>query len=138
MNKVRFFSGWIISGVVMFSLSYLWHGIALNDFERLTYPRTTFLTLSILVYLGISLSLTALLSFIQVNVRPLFKGIFLGMALGVFIFLIAFVLGISFNSTPKLAYIALDIAWQVFEQGLGGLACGLVFDYYYMREKMLA
>lgn len=121
----------------MFSLSYLWHGIILNDFERLTYPKTTFLTLSTLVYLGISLALTALNTFLDIKKKPIYKGIILGIVMGFFIYLVAFVLGISFNSTPKFEYIALDVSWQIFEQGIGGLACGFVFDYFAMREKML-
>lgn len=135
---MRFFISWIVSGIAMFALSYLWHGVILNDFERLTYPQATFLTLAALVYLGISLALTALNAFLEINRTPIFKGIFIGLILGFFIYLVTFVLGISFNSTPKFAYIALDAAWQMFEQGLGGLACGLVFDYFLMREKMLA
>lgn len=137
MQKSRFFISWIACGIIMFSLSYLWHGIILNDFERLTYPRTTFLTLAALVYLGISLALVALNTFLEINKKPIIKGIVLGLILGFFIYLTTFVMGISFNSTPKFAYIALDVSWQVFEQGLGGLICGLVFDYFLMREKML-
>lgn len=137
MFRARFFISWIFSGIVMFSLSYLWHGVILNDFERLTYPRATFLTLATIVYLGISLALTTLNTFFEINKKPIFKGLILGLVLGFFIYLIAFVLGISFNSTPKFEYIALDVAWQMFEQGLGGLVCGLVFDYFLMRDKML-
>lgn len=138
MSKMRFLISWIVSGVIMFSLSYLWHGVFLNDFERLTYPRATFLTLSTIVYFGIALVLTALVSFLEINKKPILKGFLIGMVLGFFIYLIAFVLGISFNSTPKFEYIALDVFWQIIEQAIGGLACGLVFDYFHMRERMLS
>lgn len=137
MSKTRFFLSWILSAVVMFSLSYLWHGVILNDFERLTYPRVTFLSLAALVYLGIGLSLAALNSLIVINKKSIFKGIITGVILGFFIYLITFVLGISFNSTPKFAYLALDAGWQIFEQGMGGLLCGIVFDYFMIREKIL-
>ena len=88
MTRPRFLASWIISGVVMFSFSYLWHGIILNDFERLTYPRTTFLTLATVVYFGIALVLTALNTFFELNKKPIFKGIILGLVLGFFIYLI--------------------------------------------------
>ncbi len=138
MQKPRFFFAWIISAVVMFTLSYFWHGEVLNDFERIKYPHTTFLSLATIVYLGISLVLTILNTFFESKKKPIGKGIVLGLVLGLFVYLVTFVLGISFNSTPKLEYIALDVSWQLFEQGLGGLITGIVFDYFHVREKMLA
>src|SRR5687768_11411061 len=53
MPNKRFFISWIGSSVVMFALSYLWHGILLNDFKILanTFPLSVFLTFAGIVYL---------------------------------------------------------------------------------------
>jgi hypothetical protein len=60
-----------------------------------------------------------------------------GAALGVFIYAIAFLIGISFYTVVDFKMIAFDMGWQIFEQAFGGLACGWFYRFLYIREKRL-
>jgi hypothetical protein len=50
----------------------------------------------------------------------------MGIAFGFFIYLIAFVLGISFKGTGA-AHVVVDFIWQMIEQGVGGSVVGLIY-----------
>ena len=43
----RFWISWILTSVVMFTMSYVWHGLFLNDYELIAFPRTLFVTASV-------------------------------------------------------------------------------------------
>lgn len=122
----------------MYALSYLWHGILLNDLNRLTYPIDTFLLLSALAYFGIGMLLAVGIQFVDYGKKNYMKGMLLGIPLGTFIYLIAFVFGISFYGTPQLKYIILDLGWQLCEQTIGGLLAGIIYQLVDRREKFLA
>lgn len=114
----------------MFSLSYLWHGIFLNDFERLNYPKEIFLTGAIVVYLILGFLLTKI--FIMkfpksIAKRPFLRGIISGVLLGVSTYLFALVIGVSFSSSLTPEYILFDIMWQAFEQSVGGIVVAMVY-----------
>ena len=47
----RFMFGWILSSLAMFGLSYVWHGVVLNDYAILTYPFQIYLISAAVVYL---------------------------------------------------------------------------------------
>ena len=47
----RYLLPWLISAIVMFGLSYLWHGLLLRDLQELKVPLGLYLGLSGLVYL---------------------------------------------------------------------------------------
>jgi hypothetical protein len=123
-RKVLF--SWIIASVLMFSISYLWHGVILNDFNRLDYPKSVYLTASIIAYLIIGFVVARIYD-VQLldkfEKKPLLRGVIGGAASGFVIYLIAFVIGISFGGR-KLEYILMDVIWQIIEQGVGGLAVG--------------
>ena len=51
---LRFFLSWILSAVSMFILFYLWHGVFLNDFKRIQFPLTWFVTFAAFSYLIIA------------------------------------------------------------------------------------
>lgn len=134
---LKFFTSWIITSVGMFSASYIWHGIILNDFLRISYPKDIFLSIAALVYLGIGL-LISVLTYALKKLKDSFKyGIAVGAAMGVFIYAIAFILGISFYTTVDVKMIAFDGGWQTLEQGFGGLVCALVYRTMTRREKSL-
>lgn len=138
----KFFISWIIVAVLMFSLSYLWHGLLLNDFDRIAYPQPTFLTLAAVAYLFIGLIVVVANLFIeQQNVKEpkyILRGLYTGALCGLFIYLIAFVLGISFNSSPKPEYILFDLSWQIVEQAAGGVICGWIFNIFFIRNRAYA
>ncbi|NND94140.1 MAG: hypothetical protein HKN45_04695, partial [Flavobacteriales bacterium] len=108
----------------MFGLSYLWHGVLLNDYIHIKYPMWLYFLLSGIVYLVIGLVMTYLYHYTHTkNVK--YKGALIGAALGFFIYLIAFVLGVSFNQ-PSFSHIVVDFIWQMLEQGIGGSVVGFI------------
>ncbi len=129
----------------MYGLSYVWHGIALTDLQDLTVPLTLYLVLSLLVYLVIGLALTIGIhkavqyEFISLkNAFPLFSAL-TGAAVGAFVYIMIFVFGISFTKSGMM-HVLVDVLWQMFEQGIGGLAVslGIIYDLrqtYLEQEK---
>ena len=64
-------------------MSYLWHGVFLNDFIKISYPVDVFLTIAALVYLGIGLCIT-ILTYVGKKVKDSFKyGMLVGAIAGV-------------------------------------------------------
>jgi uncharacterized membrane protein len=132
---LKFFISWISCSIGMFGMSYLWHGVFLNDFIKISYPVDVFLTIAALVYLGIGLCIT-ILTYVGKKVKDSFKyGMLVGAIAGVFIYAIAFLLGISFYTQVDMKIIVFDLSWQVFEQAFGGLVCGWFYRFLYVREK---
>ncbi len=121
--------------MVMYGLSFLWHGIALNDLRELKIPMGLYVALSAVVYLVIGLGITfAMHQAIQhqwIGIRQgfPFKGLLLGTILGFLVYLVAFIFGMSFTDR-KVMHILVDVLWQMVEQGLGGLvvSLGIIYD----------
>ena len=120
----------------MFGLSYLWHGVMLNDYARMNYPLESFLFISFGAYLLISAALTALNHYVNTGKKKILTGGLIGVVFGLFLYLIAFVLDISYHSSRTIDHILVDFFWQAIEQGFGGLCCGLVFQFYMDKMKM--
>ena len=131
----RILAPWIASTLVMYGLSYLWHGIALNDLRDLKVPMPLYVLLSTVVYLLIGLALTfGMHQAIQhkwIGIRQGFplKGLMFGAAFGFVVYLIAFIFGMSFID-GKVMHILVDVLWQMVEQGMGGLVVtlGIIYD----------
>lgn len=136
MPNKKFFISWLVSSVYMYAVSYVWHGIVLNDLERLTYPKNMFLLLAAMVYLGLGLALTLAIHYIHINKPKVFRGLFFGVAIGGFVYLIAFVFGISFHTQPKILHVAMDLTWQIIEQATGGLISAWVFRLVQIQERI--
>ena len=136
MFTKRFNISWIASSLVMFALSYIWHGIFLTDFSRLTYPKEVFLVIASFVYLIIgflaakAIDIKVLDKFFKR--KPIIKGAISGAGLGFILFLISTVVGVSFSTGSKLENLLLDVCWQVIEQSAGGAVVGIahyfIFD----------
>lgn len=132
---------WLASALTMFGFSYLWHGVALTDLEELRIPLTLYLVLSGLVYLGLGLLLTfgiheaARREVISLKNAFPFTSFLLGAALGFAVYLVIFVLGMTFTKHGMVHFVV-DILWQMAEQGLGGLAVslGIIYD---MHKRFL-
>lgn len=130
MNKKRFFLSWLLSSLVMFGLSYVWHGVFLNDFERLNYPKEIFLTGSVITYLILGFLVTQiyLMKFPKAIARkPLTRGIISGVLLGIATYVVALVIGVSFSTTLTTEYILFDLLWQAVEQMAGGITVAFVY-----------
>lgn len=131
----KFFMSWLACFVVMYGLSYTWHGVVLNDFLKISYPKDIFLIVSGVVYFGVALFIT-ILTYVLKRIKDSFKyGILVGGLTGIFIYAIAFLLGISFNAVVEPKLVLFDLTWQAFEQGFGGLICGWIYRTLYVREK---
>lgn len=136
MPTKRFFIAWIVSAVFMYGISYVWHGVVLNDLARLTYPKDVFLSLAALAYLCFGFALAIAIHFIQIKKSKVTRGLLFGVPLGLFVYLIAFVFGISFNGSFKMNHVIMDVTWQVIEQGLGGVVGGFVYSLIAFQERL--
>lgn len=144
----RFFISWLLSTIVMFGVSYLWHGTVLNDFERLNYPEPIFFSCAAVAYLIIGLALnkahekfkkyvydkSTLESF---KSKPILKGMITGAMCGFSVYIIALVVGISFNYNLSLQNILLDLSWQITEQTIGGLVVGVMYRIFYIPPHLM-
>lgn len=119
-------------------LSYAWHGVLLDDLNRLAYPRTIFLAASSFVYLGIGLIISVVNIFIP-RVKSQYKyGLLAGAITGAFVYAVAFLFGIGFYTAIDLRVVAFDLSWQVIEQAVGGVICGWVYRLIYTESKFSA
>ncbi len=122
--------GWIFSSILMFAVSYLWHGIVLNDFERISYPFEVYLISAGVVYLviGFLMSRIFIAEFLdRYSEKAVVRGLFTGIGLGVIVFMSTLVFGVSFSSIADPKFLLMDFIWQVVEQTVGGLVVGLVY-----------
>jgi H+/Cl- antiporter ClcA len=135
MISKRFFISCIASSLVMFLLSYVWHGVILTDFSRLSYSKHLFLFFAAIVYLIIGFVVTKSIDFkiLEKNFKrkPVIRGAISGAICGVAFFLIATVVGVSFSTGSKLENMLLDVTWQTIEQMIGGVVVGLTHIFVY-------
>lgn len=125
----------------MYLLSYLWHGIALRDLQELRIPLTLYLVLAGVVYLLVGLAITVAThnaikhEWISLKKAFPFMVMLIGAAIGFAVYLVIFVLGMSF-ADHGVVHALVDVIWQMFEQGMGGLAVslGIIYD---MRQQFL-
>jgi hypothetical protein len=128
---------WIIASLLMFFLSYLWHGILLNDFRKISYPIEFFIPFLFLLYLILGFGLSFINSIIYDKKKPLLRGALVGIAAGFTVFLIVFVLGTSLSGAPiNTMHVSVDFIWQIIEQGLGGLITAYVYNHVHQREMI--
>jgi hypothetical protein len=114
----------------MFGASYVWHGVILNDFARLNYPKEIFLTGSVITYLILGFLVTQiyLMKFPKIIAKkPLTRGIISGVMLGMAVYVVSLVIGVSFSSALTTKYILFDILWQSVEQMFGGITVAFVY-----------
>ncbi|MCB9169389.1 MAG: hypothetical protein H6597_05825 [Flavobacteriales bacterium] len=127
---------WLLSAVVMFGLSYVWHGLALNDLQELQVPMGFYFTLAGLVYfiigLGITLAVHQAILHQWIDLRKAFPftSMLVGAIIGFVVYLIVYVFGVSFTISNDMMHIAVDAIWQIVEQAVGGLmvSLGIIYD----------
>jgi hypothetical protein len=126
--NTRFYVSWILGSVLMYSLFYMWHGVFLNDFKKISFPFTWLIIFTSIAYITISFLLYAVYeSKPMKNVYNFFvRGIFSGLLLGFVIFAISTVVTISISRHLSAQHLMLDCVWQMVEQTIGGLLLGLV------------
>lgn len=132
---------WLLSSLVMFGLSYVWHGLVLSDLEDLKIPLVLYFVLAFIVYLVLGLVLTigahkaVQYEFISLKRAFPFMVMLMAAAVGFFVYLVIFVLGMSFAKSGGM-HVIIDVLWQMVEQGLGGLmvSLGMIYD---MHQRFL-
>ncbi|MBL7950977.1 MAG: hypothetical protein JNM62_04600 [Flavobacteriales bacterium] len=125
----------LLSATVMYALSWLWHGLALTDLEEMTIPKPLYFTLAGLVYLILGSGLTFMIHTAILHEWISLKRAFpltsalLGAVAGFVVYLLIFVLGMSFVKGGML-HVVVDVLWQMLEQGVGGLcvSLGIIYD----------
>ena len=130
MSVKRFSLSWLAASIVMFTISYAWHGIVLNDFIRLNYPKSIFLVFAALMYIIIGFVVVKVVdtkTYDHLFTGQIMKGLVKGAFCGFVFFLIAIVVGISFSKATGIKHLAVDIAWQMIEQGIGGVVVMMVY-----------
>lgn len=135
LRQRRVLVPWLFSSVVMYALSCVWHGLALNDLYELRIPLGLYLSLAGVVYLVLGLGITALMHLCirheWISIRQGFplKGLLLGAVVGFVVYLVAFIFGMSFTDR-HLVHILADVGWQMVEQGMGGMlvSFGIIYD----------
>lgn len=138
MNQVFKFKRIIISTllamVVMMILSFVWHGVILNDFKNLTLAFPVFVVLISIVYFLISLAINFALYKLDFQEHQTSKRILVGGIIGFSIYLIVFTLGLSYEERG-MKHIVSDFGWQMFEQGIGALAVDFCLHIYHRIDK---
>lgn len=127
---------WFFALLTMLSLSYLWHGVVLNDLRNVHYSHGYFFFLLFIVYSIIAFVITMAFNYINPIKNLSIKGFLGGAAFGFFLYLVAFTLGVSFKS-GETKHVVVDFLWQMIEQGIGGLVVSYVFIVAYRLEKAL-
>jgi len=137
IRPIQFLTVVLISAAIMFGLSYVWHGVLLNDYVNIRIPMWLYFLLSSIVYVLIALVISILFRFTYIPDAK-HRGLLIGASLGFFIYMIAFVLGVSFSQS-SVSHIAVDFVWQMIEQGVGGVSVGLCYRLIsdYERAKIL-
>ena len=135
--RKRYYGSWFIASIVMFLLSFLWHGVFLNDIDKVTYPLWLYYGLAAFVYLCIGFIVTVLATKVNFSSKKYANVGFLGGMLGFFFYLVAFVLGISFTGGNELSHVAIDFMWQIIETGTGGLVAGFMYEVYKDMAKII-
>lgn len=136
MLKKRFFVAWGFSVLVMMALSFLWHGVVLNDFIHIPQPYGLFYGIATLTYILIGFALTFVFNYLSMGIGIKMKGGLMGLALGFFIYLIAFVFGISFKGSGT-EHVVVDFVWQMIEQGIGGGIVGFIYQMAKRRDRVM-
>ena len=89
LYSFRFYLSWILAAVLMYVAFYFWHGVFLNDLNRISFSKVIFLSLAALVYLVISFVVykTYESKFLEKYVsQPLLRGVVSGFLIGFILF----------------------------------------------------
>jgi hypothetical protein len=119
----RFYLSWIFSAIVMFTLFYVWHGIFLNDFKRIQFPLSWFVTFAAVTYLIFGAGMYLLFeSGIMKKLRNFFlRGLICGLIAGFSLFMIATIVNISLTKHLSMQHLMMDCIWQMSEQVVGAM-----------------
>ncbi|MES2680617.1 MAG: hypothetical protein V4635_12055 [Bacteroidota bacterium] len=112
----------------MFILFYLWHGLFLNDFQRLSFPLSWFVTFAAITYLLFGAGIYVLYesSLMKKIKNFLIRGIICGLIGGFSLFMIATIVNISLTRHLSAQHLMVDCIWQMTEQIVGAMVIVVV------------
>ena len=124
----------VLSAAGMFTLSYIWHATMLNDLKDIGDDMLLYLYFNISGYvlLGLLMSILQLgllrLDWIDTKENPIPKMMLVGLLTGLVLGSVLLALTLPLKGRVDTAHVWVDLAWQVIEQGAGGMlaAFGLV------------
>lgn len=133
----RFFTSWILSAVIMFMLFYLWHGVFLNDFKRIQFPLSWFITFAAFTYLIFGAGIYFLFEsqIMKWFDSPWLRGLVCGVVAGFSFFMVATIVNISLTKNLSTSHLLIDCAWQMAEQTVGAMV--IVTLKYVIRDHII-
>ncbi len=138
MFNNRFYFGWLLSAVFMYLAFYLFHGIMTNDILKLTIPKTLFLSVAAVVYLVVAFGMSVVFksTSLKKNIRnPYRRGLLIGILTALFMYGVAFTVGISFSFKVTMFNLLVDVSWQLIEQSIGAFFIALANTLFYREEE---
>jgi len=141
MFNGRFYFGWLLSAVVMYLAFYLFHGVITNDIIKLSIPKSLFLSVAAVVYLivGLGMSLLFRSTSLKKSIKQPFKrSLLIGILTALFMYGVAFTVGISFSFKVTMLNLLVDVSWQLIEQNIGAFFIALANTLFYREEDQHA
>ena len=138
MFNSRFYVGWLLSAILMYTAFYVFHGIITNDLIKLSIPTTVFLSVAGFVYLAVGFIMSALFKSVTLkkNIKtPYKRALLIGISSALFLYAVAFVVGVSFSYQITMLNAMVDISWQLIEQNLGAFVVCLTNTLFYREEE---
>lgn len=138
MFNSRFYFGWLLSAVLMYLAFYLFHGVITNDILKLSIPKTLFLSVAAVVYLIVAFGMSLLFksTSLKKNIKkPFRRSLLIGILTALFMYGVAFTVGISFSFKVTMLNLLVDVSWQLVEQGVGAFFIALANTLFYREEE---
>lgn len=139
MKTKNFILAWLSSFVVCFALGYIWHENFMGNFyiehsERLPNPNVDTAILS-LAYIIVTFLMTLIYANWQKSKRPLTDGLLLGLITGMLWSLPSPLTDVAFGVGVSPGGIFIDSAWQMLEEGIGGMVMAWSYQYLSLKSK---
>lgn len=123
----RFIIAGILSALVMFALSFVLHGLVLNDLEKLSGGDNTKLyAIMGAVYLVAGVAITILLGKIRFTKGVLWKSLGFGVLFGSLVCVTCYTFNLAWFDSIEKMHLLTNLGWQVLEQGMGSLISGFI------------
>jgi hypothetical protein len=140
MKTKSFILAWFSSFIVCFILGYVWHDNFMSNFyietsERLPNPSIDIGILAI-AYIIITFLMTFLYTNFKRSGRPLLDGLLLGLIIGMLWSLPSPLIDVAFGVGVSPGGIFIDSAWQMLEEGIGGIIIAWSYQYISVQSKI--
>ena len=129
MRSGRFYVAWIVSAGLMYVMFYAFHGVLTTDIQKVSIPKSAFLSIAAVVYLVLGFGLNVLLdaSFFKKEAKSVYtRALIAGPVVAIFLYAVAMVVGISFSAKFTLFNLIVDVGWQIVEQTVGTVVIAFI------------